>query len=313
VYVDAVNFGDKAVSVKGAGQGRTIIKAPADLPAPGESDPCAGAGLCWSAPDGPVKVRDRTTVGHANGILGQKMDGMLVARTSGRDHAEYGIAAFESHRLTFVGNTERGDGGEAGIYIGDTDDADAKVAHNTSTGWTFGFFFRDSRVGTAWGNKLARNCIGALVLDTGPNGTVTDPQTHQQFTNHPAGAWWLVGTGSSAIPASARPRTKARRGHCRRRARGRGDRRRPRAHPAQHHQGQQRAGRGRERPALVRGDDRRRDEPGGLGRPPEGPGGQEPVPQRAGHLLGPVGPQDPVPGQSVPDLGPGGPLRLTRV
>jgi hypothetical protein len=193
VYVDAVNFGDKAVSVKGAGQGRTIIKAPADLPAPGENDPCAGAGLCWSAPDGPVKVKDLTTVGHANGIVGLKMDGMLVARTSGRDHDEYGIAAFESHRLTFVGNTERGDGGEAGIYIGDTDDADARVAHNTSTGWTFGFFFRDSRVGTAWGNNLVRNCIGALVLDTGPNGTGTDPESHQQFTNHPAGAWWLVG------------------------------------------------------------------------------------------------------------------------
>jgi hypothetical protein len=193
VYVDAVNFGDKAISVKGVGKGRAIIKAPADPPAPGEQDPCAGAGLCWSAPDGPVKVGDLTTVGHANGILGLRMDGMLVARTSGRDHDEYGIAAFESHRLSFVHNTERGDGGEAGIYIGDTDDADARVAHNTSTGWTFGFFFRDSRVGTAWDNKLAGNCIGALVLDTGLNGTGTDPETHQEFTNHPAGAWLLVG------------------------------------------------------------------------------------------------------------------------
>lgn len=124
------------------------LKAPADLAAPAEQDPCAGAGLCWSAPDGPVKVRDLTTVG---------------------------------------------DGGEAGIYIGDTDDADAKVAHNTSTGWTFGFFFRDSRVGAAWGNNLARNCIGALILDTGPNGGGTGTETREEFTNHPAGVWLLVG------------------------------------------------------------------------------------------------------------------------
>ena len=120
-------------AVTGAGQGRTIIRAPADLRAPGENDPCAGAGLCWSAPDGPVRVGDLTTVGHANGILGLRMDGMLVARASGRDHDEYGIAAFGSHRLTFVDNTEPGDGGEAGSYIGDTDDADARVAYNTST------------------------------------------------------------------------------------------------------------------------------------------------------------------------------------
>jgi hypothetical protein len=194
VYIDTVNFGAKAVSVKGAGQGRTIIKAPADLPPPTDAgDFCQGAGLCWTAADGRVKVSHLTTVGHVNGILGVEMNGMWVERTSGRDHDEYGIAAFGSHRLTFVHNTERGDGGEAGIYIGDTEDAGARVAHNTATGWAFGFFFRDSRVGTAWGNTLSRNCIGALVLDTGPNGTPPDPESGEELTNHPAGAWRLVG------------------------------------------------------------------------------------------------------------------------
>jgi hypothetical protein len=41
------------------------------------------------------------------------------------------------------------------------------VAHNTSTGWAFGLFLRDARQGTAEDNRLARNCIGALVLATG--------------------------------------------------------------------------------------------------------------------------------------------------
>jgi hypothetical protein len=139
-----------------------------------------------------VRVSDLTTVGHAIGILGFQMDGMRVERTTGRGNDEYGLAAFASHDLRFFHNTELGDGGEAGIYVGDTADADARIAHNTSTGWGFGLFFRDSRNGTAWNNTLTRNCAGVFVLDTGPNGTQTDPQSGQQFTNNPAGAWRLV-------------------------------------------------------------------------------------------------------------------------
>jgi hypothetical protein len=197
VYTDAANFGSKAISVKGAGQRWTTIKLPAKLPPPDPNDFCrdesgAAAGLCWSAPDGAVRVSDLTTVGHAIGILGFQMDGMRVKRTTGKDHDEYGLAAFESHHLRFFHNTELGDGGEAGIYVGDTKNADAKVAHNTSRGWGFGLFFRDSRQGTAWDNTLKRNCAGALVLDTGPNGTQTDPDSGDQFTNYPGGAWNLV-------------------------------------------------------------------------------------------------------------------------
>ena len=197
VYIDAANFGSKAISVKGAGQARTIIKLPAVLPPPDPNDFCRGpegeaAGLCWSAPDGPVKVSDLTTVGHAIGILGFQVDGMRVERTTVKDHDEYGIAAFESHHLRFVHNTELGNGGEAGIYIGDTEDAGAKVADNKSIGWLFGLFFRDARIGTASDNTLAKNCVGAIVMDTGPNGTQTDPETGEQFTNHPAGAWRFV-------------------------------------------------------------------------------------------------------------------------
>jgi hypothetical protein len=197
VYIDAVNFGRKAINVKGAGQKRTTIKVPAELPPPDPNDFCRGpegqaAGLCWLGPDGAVRVSDLTTVGHGIGILGFLMNGMRVERTTGKRHDEYGIAAFESHRLTFLHNTERGDGGEAGLYIGDTLDAGAKVAHNTSTGWTFGLFFRDSRKGTAWGNTLTGNCVGALVLDTGPNG----PDPSGEFTNYPGGEWRIVGNSA---------------------------------------------------------------------------------------------------------------------
>jgi hypothetical protein len=211
VYVDAANFGSKAISVKGAGQDETILKLPATLPAPTPGDFCRGpageaAGLCWSSPKGAVKVSDLTTVGHAIGILGFGMNGMRVERTTGRSHPEYGLTAFESHGLTFFNNTELGDGGEAGIYVGDTNDASAAIAHNRSTGWVSGMFFRDSRNGTAWDNKVTANCVGALVLDTGPNGVQTDPTTGQQFTNYAAGAWkltdnWVVGN-TRFCPAS---------------------------------------------------------------------------------------------------------------
>ena len=191
VFVDAVNFGGKAISVIGSGQRHTTITLPTVLPPPDPNDFCRGpegqaAGLCWSTPDGSVRVSDLTTVGHAIGILGFQMNGMRVERTTGRDHDEYGLAAFESRGLRYFHNTERGDGGEAGIYIGDTPNAQASVAHNTSTGWLFGLFFRDSRNGTASDNRLTGNCAGALVLDTGPNGP------GDGFINYEAGDWRFV-------------------------------------------------------------------------------------------------------------------------
>jgi hypothetical protein len=99
VYIDAVDFGSKAISVKGSGEKRTVIKLPTELPAPQPNSFCRGpegetAGLCWTAPNGSVRVSDLTTVGHSIGILGFGMDGMRVERTTGKKHDEYGVAAF---------------------------------------------------------------------------------------------------------------------------------------------------------------------------------------------------------------------------
>lgn len=189
-YVDAVDFGSKAISVVGAGMDRTVIVSPGNPSEP--SAPCAAAALCWSKPKGAVSVSDLTTRGHMFGILGFQMNGMRVENTRGRDHVEYGVAAFQSHRLTWVHNVENGNGGVAGFYIGETNSARAIVRDNRSTGYLLGFFFRDSRRGVAMHNVATRNCVGFLLLDTGPNGPSSEPNEGGASVNYPGGNWRLT-------------------------------------------------------------------------------------------------------------------------
>ncbi len=58
-------------------------------------------------------------------------------------------------------------GGEAGIYLGDSADAGAKVTHNEVSGAGFGIFIRHSSGISAQLNHLFSNCQGIMVLDDG--------------------------------------------------------------------------------------------------------------------------------------------------
>ena len=128
------------------------------------------------------------------------------------DHDEYGVTAFGSTGVRFTHNTEIGNGGEAGIYVGDTPDADAVIKHNTSSGWANGILLRDSRNGVVKHNVFTQNCLGVTVLDTGPNGPVTD--RGEPFINNRGGDWLIsrnqvsnntrfcpAGSGEDAPPA----------------------------------------------------------------------------------------------------------------
>lgn len=194
VYRAAVYAGDKGLRIRGAGQGRTIVVPPKRVrPTPCWADASEASAFCWLFPDDPVEVRDLTTRGHrGNGVVAVGVDGFRVRRHTGVGHGEYGIGVFSSTDITLTDNIERGDGGVAGLYVGDTDDADARIARNRSTGWSFGAFLRDSRDGTVRHNVLRGNCIGVLSLDTGPNGEQTDPESGETFTNVAAGDWRLV-------------------------------------------------------------------------------------------------------------------------
>ncbi len=82
---------------------------------------------------------------------------------------EYGLARFDSLGGVVKDNTVVG-GGEAGIYVGDSADANAKVTHNEVSGSAIGIFIRHSSGITVQLNHAYDNCQGIFVLDDGQGG-----------------------------------------------------------------------------------------------------------------------------------------------
>ncbi len=83
-------------------------------------------------------------------------------------NGEYGIARFNSTGGKLVANVAS-DSEEAGIYVGDSPNADVLIAGNEVSGNLFGFFLRDSAHGKVVGNRAHDNCMGLINLNTGTN------------------------------------------------------------------------------------------------------------------------------------------------
>ena len=172
VYHESVVINKDHLTLRGAGgfAGGTIIEPPQS------SNKClhGGAGFCVFGTQS--HLRTGITV---EGFLFRGFDGfglvgfgakdLTVTHSFAQNNGEYGITCFGCHGLNFLYNKATGSG-EAGFYIGDTNDADAFVAGNESWGNQFGFFFRDSNVGRAESNSAHGNCMGFALLNTGaPN------------------------------------------------------------------------------------------------------------------------------------------------
>jgi hypothetical protein len=197
-YKESVTIARSDIAIEGQGRSKTKIEVPAagDLPA-GEGcvDESGGhksvSGICVApeaqgqcessprvtGPDAPPVVRaiddvqvSKLAVTGFNGIgvLFFCADDPEVTRVLARgaeEGAEYGIAAFASEDVAFTRNLTV-DGGEAGIYIGDSPHADANVWKNVSWKSGFGIFIRDAAHGTLQKNKTFGNCVGILFLNT---------------------------------------------------------------------------------------------------------------------------------------------------
>ncbi len=90
------------------------------------------------------------------------------------DNGAYGLAAFISTGTQMIANRASGSE-EAGFYIGDSPDANAKLFANDASGNLFGVFIRDAQKVTVSGNRLHDNCVGVFVLADapGPAGDAT--------------------------------------------------------------------------------------------------------------------------------------------
>jgi nitrous oxidase accessory protein NosD len=109
----------------------------------------------------------------ANGVFGYGTDRLSVSDVTALNDGDYGIARFVSTRSRLVENRTAGNQ-EAGLYVGDSPDADTVVSGNRTWNNGFGIFVRHSHQVAVTGNQSWGNCLGALVLDDGQPGGVGD-------------------------------------------------------------------------------------------------------------------------------------------
>ena len=165
------------------GKGAVLVPPPGNAPA----SPCSGTdpntdGICiagdfTAAPDGTVTVNSyvqnvRITGMTISGFAGTGIDqiggsGSTFVGNRATGNNEYGIAAFDSTGTTEAYNLASG-GGEAGFYIGDSHQANARLVANTSVNNQFGIFIRDAEHGEIGGNVVHDNCLGVLFLADAP-------------------------------------------------------------------------------------------------------------------------------------------------
>jgi hypothetical protein len=148
--------------------------------------PQSAAGECYGA--GPhvgicvipeeesyYRVRDVTITGFrivgfgGSGVFGYRTRNLKVSDVVAIYNAGYGVASFEGIGTDFTGISVTGSH-DAGIYVGDSQDANAVVAHNRSWGNALGILVRHSQKVVVSNNASWGNCIGVFLLADGQAG-----------------------------------------------------------------------------------------------------------------------------------------------
>jgi len=154
------------------------------------SDPTGAPGICvvgdltFPDPNGPPNVVRAVQGVSVSGftVQGFKGDGIFVFGAQDTavwgnrliNDGEYGVFANTSSGTTVAFNVTS-NASEAGIYIGDSPQANALVFRNETFGNGWGIFVRDAEHGVIESNHIWGNCIGVLVLADapGPAGAFT--------------------------------------------------------------------------------------------------------------------------------------------
>ena len=120
-------------------------------------------------------MRDVTITGFrivgfgGSGIFGYRTRDLKVSDVVAINNAAYGVASFEGIGTVFTGNSVTGSH-DAGIYVGDSLEADAVVSHNRAWGNALGILVRHSQRVIVSSNASWGNCIGIFLLADGQAG-----------------------------------------------------------------------------------------------------------------------------------------------
>jgi hypothetical protein len=180
-YAESVVIEKSGITIRGAAH----MPQPVIVPPLDTSSGCAAAlgsldGFCIFSFESPIRNVEIANLRIAdfpgNGVIAFNAVGLNFHDNTVLGSGEYGLAAFSSSHSKFVSNWIEGpeDGGEAGVYVGDSPNASTLVRRNHIEGYLFGIFLRDSAHGRVAENTAIGNCLGILVLDTGSEGSVFD-------------------------------------------------------------------------------------------------------------------------------------------
>jgi len=121
------------------------------------------------------RVRDVTITGFrvvgfdGEGVFGFGTQNLTVSQVVAIDNTDYGVASFEGIGTTFTRNAASGSD-DAGIYVGDSLDANALVKDNRSWGNAIGILVRHVQNAIVSGNEVWGNCLGVFLLADGQAG-----------------------------------------------------------------------------------------------------------------------------------------------
>ena len=195
-YAESLLIDKDGIELIGEGRKKTHIVPPA-TPTVGEGcvQPAGPGGPPEPVVDGicvfdvdaefnPLSTVEDVEIGHLsvdgfnNSIFLFHTRDAEVTRTILSDYHEYGVFANDSRgteierNVTY--NSVEDHNPEAGIYVGDSPEADATVWKNVSFGNLLGIFVRDAAHGKVLENKSFSNCVGVLFLNTDAPVDVAD-------------------------------------------------------------------------------------------------------------------------------------------
>ena len=189
------------ITLKGAGPENTVLEPPAQPrpfcpvlqipPIGGENFGLNGICVADLDPQGKVlrtvndvrvtgfTVRDFSGVGILFGGTNEARADHNVAA----NNKSYGITAFLSTHGLFEYNTSYGSG-DAGIYVGNSPNADFKIRYNTAFADLWGILVRDASTGSVTDNLLHDSCSGLVFLNTGTTTGVHNWRASHNIVAH---------------------------------------------------------------------------------------------------------------------------------
>jgi parallel beta-helix repeat protein len=189
IYAQTFTLRNDDIRVQGAGptEDGTILVPPSPIPDNICKRFTGGSGVCVIGKAEHRQIVDTADKDTITGILFRDWPGMgvfafgttdlSITNNTSENAGEYGFARFDSSGGLIEKNTATGSP-EAGIYVGDSPHANAKVEGNDVSGNGLGIFVRHARHVEVAYNHAEGNCQGILVLDDGQPGGAGNANIH---------------------------------------------------------------------------------------------------------------------------------------